>query len=79
MARRTFLKRVLASAATYRVFTTAAGAQSDPFSSWNEFLMTFLLNKLRLKQELRSTAGASAARKSMPANASNSVNKTKQS
>jgi hypothetical protein len=38
-SRRTFLKRVLASAATYRVFTTAAGAQiaqSDPLPSWND-------------------------------------------
>jgi phosphoglycolate phosphatase-like HAD superfamily hydrolase len=38
-SRRTFLKRVLACAATYRVFTTTAGAQSaqsDPLPSWND-------------------------------------------
>jgi phosphoserine phosphatase len=38
-SRRTFLKRVLACAATYRIFTSAAGAQSaerDPLASWND-------------------------------------------
>ena len=38
-SRRTFLKRMLACAATYRVFKSAAGAQSaesDPLHSWND-------------------------------------------
>ena len=38
-SRRTFLKRVLACVATYRVYTTAAEAQSaqgDPLPSWND-------------------------------------------
>src|SRR6516164_8262806 len=38
-SRRTFIKRVLACAATYRIFTSAAGAQSaesDPLPSWND-------------------------------------------
>jgi phosphoglycolate phosphatase-like HAD superfamily hydrolase len=38
-SRRTFLKRVLACAATYRIFRSAAGAQSaqsDPLPSWED-------------------------------------------
>jgi phosphoglycolate phosphatase-like HAD superfamily hydrolase len=38
-SRRTFLKRVLACAATYRLFSTGAAAQSaqsDPLPSWND-------------------------------------------